>query len=79
MGDWLNGVANGTGEFAFGSGVRKGQRYAGSFLNGQRHGFGTYYYPNGDSFVGSFKVTEELLTENCSEQSSVKCVKIYVL
>lgn len=32
-------------------------RYQGGFRNGLKHGYGTYYYPNGQSFVGNYRVS----------------------
>jgi len=35
---------NGVGDFYYTDGLRNGDRYAGGFLNGERHGEGTYYW-----------------------------------
>ena len=31
-----------------------GSRYVGDWINGQRHGKGTYYYANGDTYEGDW-------------------------
>lgn len=56
LGDWRDGRAHGRGEFRYGSGPRRGERYEGQFANGVKEGFGTYYYPDGRSFVGEYRV-----------------------
>ncbi len=60
VGDWHNGSAHGQGAFRYGANVgrRSGERYEGQFQGGAKHGFGTYYYPDGRSFVGQYKVPE---------------------
>jgi hypothetical protein len=30
-----------------------GSRYEGEHLHGKRHGYGTFYYPDGSKYVGS--------------------------
>ena len=47
----------GHGEFTYGSGRRRGERYSGAFNRGVKHGYGTYYYPSGQSFVGEYRVS----------------------
>ena len=69
-GDWRAGVPHGHGEFRHG-GQRAGEKYVGQYqqvgntaiwcsltgcaMQGFRSGYGTFYYPDGRSFVGSWE------------------------
>ena len=59
-----NGQWNGLGELIW-SGDNIGHRYVGNFVNGLRHGQGTYTFPNGVTQVGIFEnnVYQESKTE----------------
>ena len=54
IGDWRDGVPHGHGEFNYGSEEKAGERYSGQYERGFRTGYGTYYYSDGRSFVGTF-------------------------
>jgi len=53
-GIFKSGQWNGLGELIW-SGNDLGHKYVGNFVNGQRTGQGTYYFPNGSTQVGIFE------------------------
>jgi len=53
-GMFVGGQWNGLGELIW-SGKDVGHRYVGNFVNGLRHGQGTYTFPNGTNQVGTFE------------------------
>jgi len=53
-GMFKNGTWHGLGELIW-SGDFLGHRYVGNFVNGRRHGQGTYTFPNGANQVGTFE------------------------
>ena len=55
VGDFANGRFQGFGKFTFGTGNQTGDSYEGDFFKGEFHGNGTYFYANGDRFVGGFR------------------------
>ncbi|XP_018420942.1 PREDICTED: radial spoke head 10 homolog B2-like [Nanorana parkeri] len=61
MGQWENGIQNGHGTHTWflkrvpGSQYSLRNEYAGSFVNGQRHGPGQYLYANGALYNGEWK------------------------
>ncbi|MFL2583819.1 MAG: hypothetical protein ACJ0Q9_05490 [Gammaproteobacteria bacterium] len=52
VGDFVNGLYEGQGEYTYSD----GEGYAGAFLDGKFHGQGIYSYANGDKYVGEFKL-----------------------
>jgi hypothetical protein len=52
VGDFVNGLYEGQGEYTYSD----GEGYVGTFLDGKFHGQGTYKYVNGDKYVGEFKL-----------------------
>ena len=52
VGDFVNGLYEGQGEYSYSD----GEGYVGEFLDGKFHGQGTYKYVNGDKYVGEFKL-----------------------
>jgi len=51
-GDCVKGdCTNGQGEIVF----PNGDRYTGSFRNGEKNGQGSYFFPDGDQYVGDFE------------------------
>lgn len=54
VGTYKNGLQNGWGEFNW-TGEFLGHRYVGNFVNNNRHGVGTYYFPNGTVQEGIFE------------------------
>ena len=53
-GMFKNGQWNGLGELTW-SGNDLGHKYVGNFINGERTGQGTYYFPDGTTQVGMFE------------------------
>jgi hypothetical protein len=51
VGDFVDGLYEGQGEYTYSD----GEAYVGAFLDGRFHGQGTYNYVNGDRYVGEFK------------------------
>ncbi|CAJ1080725.1 radial spoke head 10 homolog B isoform X1 [Xyrichtys novacula] len=60
-GMWQNGVQHGQGTHTWilkradGSQYTKSNRYTGDFVQGQRHGLGTFYYAGGAIYVGQWR------------------------
>ena len=52
VGDFVNGLYEGQGEYTYSD----GEGYVGAFLEGKFHGQGVYSYVNGDKYVGEFKL-----------------------
>ena len=52
VGDFVNGLYEGQGEYTYSD----GEGYVGAFLEGKFHGQGVYSYANGDKYVGEFKL-----------------------
>ena len=49
------GLRHGLGDFTYGSGSSKGDRYIGDYFKGRRHGQGTYLFADGRKYVGRFE------------------------
>ena len=47
---YVNGYCSGSSPLTIPS-----HTYVGEYLNGKKHGYGTYTWPNGDKYVGDFK------------------------
>ena len=64
VGEWARGKPNGRGEFVYGlveaedqhaSHFQQQNRYVGEFVNGLRHGKGTFHYATGASYSGDWE------------------------
>jgi len=51
-GDWHRGKEHGQGEYMTGD---RDVIYGGEFVDGVKQGFGSYYFPNGDTYTGDFR------------------------
>ena len=61
FGNWYNGTQHGTGEYSwYLKRVRNSQyplrnKYAGEFVEGERHGVGVFHYASGAKYEGDWK------------------------
>jgi MORN repeat len=50
LGEWVGDLPDGFGIMTF----PEGNRYEGAFKNGQKHGYGKFFWTDGDTYEGDF-------------------------